>query len=408
MPEESLESVKTLMDIDLRTIHSGYDRKTCWVHARQGIIPASDGRPAHNVVTMTKASIIGSDIFHEIGHQYSDDGGQTWSEVILNSDTLGRRPIGNGIEEGISDFWPKWHAKTGVMLGIGHTIRYKNNELTLHPRPRSTAYSIYDPDTRTWCAWRKMEGLDDPRFFNEGAGSTQRLDLPDGEILLPTYVVIKGTARGIFDFTCFSTVMRCTFDGETLRYLEHGSELSIPEGRGFAEPSLARANGRYFLTLRNDNAGYVATSDDGLHYDEPRRWTFDDGSDLGNYNTQQHWVTHNRPDGRDELYLVYTRRGANNDHIPRHRAPLFIAQVDLCRLCVLRDTERVLVPERGAKLGNFGVVQVSGQESWVTVAEWMQTTPPNPFDCRVCERYGSNNSVFLARIRFGQITPSSS
>ena len=45
-------------------------------------------------------------------------------------------------------------------------------------------------------------------------------------------------------------------------------------------------------------------------------WTFDDGSELGNYNTQQHWVTHS-----DGLFLVYTRRGADNDDIARHRAP---------------------------------------------------------------------------------------
>ena len=55
-------------------------------------------------------------------------------------------------------------------------------------------------------------------------------------------------------------------------------------------------------------------------------WTWDDGTDLGTYNTQPHWVT------RNALYLVYTRKSANNDHIFRHRAPLFIAQIDAARL----------------------------------------------------------------------------
>ena len=73
----------------------------------------------------------------------------------------------------------------------------------------------------------------------------------------------------------------------------------------------------------------------------------------------------------EDVYLVYTRCGAGNDHIVRHRAPLFIAQVDMDRLCVIRDTERVLVPERGARLGNFGVTTISENETWVTVAEWM-------------------------------------
>src|SRR5438046_1668521 len=33
---------------------------------------------------------------------------------------------------------------------------------------------------------------------------------------------------------------------------------------------------------------------------------------------------------------------------------------------------RVLVAERGARLGNFAVVDVTPGETWVTVAEWMQ------------------------------------
>ena len=179
-----------------------------------------------------------------------------------------------------------------------------------------------------------------------------------------------------------------TFDGETLRFLERGSAHTVPIGRGMHEPSLALHRGRYYLTIRNDERGYVACSDDGLYYSEPQPWTFDDGQDLGNYNTQQHWVTH-----RDGLFLVYTRRGAQNDHVFRHRAPLFIAQVDPERLAVVRETERVLVPERGARLGNFGVVAVTPEETWVTVCEWMQPAR--------CERYGSDNTLWVARIRWG-------
>ena len=85
-----------------------------------------------------------------------------------------------------------------------------------------------------------------------------------------------------------------------------------------------------------------------------------------------------------------------------HRAPLFIAQVDTDRLRVVRDTEQILVPNRGARVGNFGVTPVSANEPWVSVAEWMQTTAPNHHDPTVCERYGSDNSVFVAKIRFGR------
>jgi hypothetical protein len=59
-----------------------------------------------------------------------------------------------------------------------------------------------------------------------------------------------------------------------------------------------------------------------------------------------------------------------------------------------------LIPEHGAALGNFGVAKIDENESWVVVSEWMQTTPPDPFDCKVCEKYGSNNRIFLAKITF--------
>ena len=112
-------------------------------------------------------------------------------------------------------------------------------------------------------------------------------------------------------------------------------------------------------------------------------------SDLGNYNTQQHWVAHS-----DGLFLVYTRRAANNDHVFRHRAPLFIARVDPDKLHVIRETEQILVTERGARLGNFGVVEVSPDETWVTVTEWMQPA--------CIEKYGSDNSVFVAKLKWNR------
>jgi hypothetical protein len=224
------------------------------------------------------------------------------------------------------------------------------------------------------------------KFQSAGAGSVQRLDLPGGDILLPIY--FKNPEQKTYR----TTVLRCAFDGARLTYREQGSELELNVGRGLYEPSLTHFQDRYYLTLRNDSAGYVAVSRDGLHFDAPRRWLWDDGSELGNYNTQQHWVTH-----RDGLFLVYTRRGANNDHVFRHRAPLFIARVDPQQLRVIRSSERILVPERGARLGNFAVTEVSADETWVTVAEWMQTWGPNiviPPD----NKYGADNSIYAARI----------
>lgn len=379
-------------EVELQTISNGYDRKTCWVHARPAAIP---GNPITALVTMQPMRLTGDDVFYEIHDSRTDDGGVTWSAPKGHPTSLGRRAGRGNTEEGVSDFTAQWHASSKSLLGIGHTVLYQNDDLPPVPRPRSTVYSRYFPESREWAPWRKLELPDKIKFDSEGAGSTQRFDLENGDILLPTYYGLNETARPPYFVEHAATVLRCRFDGETLSYVEHGDELMLHDGYGFAEPSLARLDGKFFLTLRNGTAGYVCHGDDGLHFSEPKKWTFDDGSDLGNYNTQQHWVT-----GGGGLYLVYTRRGANNDHIMRHRAPLFIAQVDPERVCVIRETERILVPERGARLCNFGVTRIDENESWVAVAEWMQTTLPDPFDSTICEKHGSDNSVYVAKIRF--------
>jgi hypothetical protein len=374
-----------LFRIQLDTVSEGFDKESCWVHPRAGAIP---GNPPQVVLTMQKAMLVGSDIFYAINDMRTDDLGKTWSAPVEHTETLGRRDEANGIVVAASDFWPKWHAKSGKLLGIGHNVRYQNDKvMPAAIRARETVYSTYDPDKRTWSSWLPLAMPDEPRFFNSGAGCVQRVDLPDGDILLPTYFLPQG---GKFSRV---VVMRCGFDGERLAVKEVGNELVIDTDRGVGEPSLTRFKNRYYLTVRHDQRAYITTSDDGLHFKELRAWTWDDDSDLGSYNTQAHWVTHD-----EELFLCYTRRGANNDHIPRHRAPLFIAQVDPKTLRVLRATERELMPQRGAKLGNFGVVEVNENETWVTDAEWMQTAGPNYSDFTQCMKFGSNNAVFAARI----------
>jgi len=372
-------------DIRLDTISSGFDKKTCWVHPRAGAIP---GATPSVVLTMQKLRLTGSDVFYALNEMRTDDLGGTWSGPTEHALTLGRRAEQDGGEVGVCDFWPKWHAKTGRLLGTGHTVRYLNDHIP-RERARETAYSVYDAQARTWMPWAALEMPEGGKFYNAGAGCTQRVDLPNGDILLPVYFTPKGEKFARV------AVMRCSFDGTRLKFLELGNELILETDRGLGEPSLTRFAGRFYLTLRHDRAGYVTTSEDGLHFAPPRMWCWDDGTDLGNYNTQQHWVTHD-----DALFLVYTRSGAGNDHVFRHRAPLFIAQVDPDQLRVIRSTERILVPERGARLGNFGVTEVSEDETWVTVAEWMQTWGPKYFDYAIPMKYGSNNAVFAARIQW--------
>jgi len=72
--------------------------------------------------------------------------------------------------------------------------------------------------------------------------------------------------------------------------------------------------------------------------------------------------------------------------------------VDPERLCVLRETERVLVPDKGAQLGNFGALNASPGESWVITSEGMHGDAEEPMNLDLSESRGADNRVWLARI----------
>lgn len=382
--------------IERQVVSEGYDRQTEWFQPRIGIIP-----PSTALLTVTRAQLWGSDIFTALREFRSDDLGRTWSDPVVIP-TLDRRVLPDGAEVCPCDLTPAWHAPTGRLLMTGHTATYASGDrgglLVDNQHPRDIVYSVYDPLTRYWADWRILEPPDRERFWWTSAGCAQRVDLPSGEVLLPVSAMSRAEVGDDFWGGCFATtVLRCSFDGETLTCLEQGNELSVPQPRGLYEASLTRFDDRYWLTLRNDLRGYVAVSEDGLHFGEPTPWTFDDGQELGSYNTQQHWVTHS-----DGLFLTYTRRGANNDHVIRHRAPLFIARVDPDRRVILRATERILVPDRGAQLGNFGVTDASRTETWVVTSEGMHGDAHEPMNLDLPEARGANNRIWLARLHWSR------
>ncbi|GAA4438696.1 hypothetical protein GCM10023091_19610 [Ravibacter arvi] len=366
-------------EIAADVVSSGYDGSMCWFHPRAGLVR---GKTPRMVLTMQKWLVERSDVFYPLSHIRTADSGKTWTAPVENTQTLGRRKEPEaGMEVGVSDFTPKWHERSGKLLGTGHTVRYKDNHLAVNAT-RSTIWSVYDPVMDQWSDWKTLAMPADSNFYSEGAGSTQRYDLPNGDILLPTY--FKRKSSPLYSVT----VLKCRFDGNELKYVGRGNTLTYPTGRGYFEPSLTRFGKRFFMTIRNNDSAYVAVSRDGLHFEEPVRWRFDDGEDLGSYNTQQHWVTHS-----DGLFLVYTRRSELGENVPRHRAPLFIAQVDPERLVVIRSTEKILVPNKGAQLGNFGVVNVSENETWVTTSEGMSKTAAN---------FGADNRLYVVRLKWAR------
>lgn len=368
-------------DVAYQELNPGF----CWFHPRVAALPGfgNGGRPA--VIMTIQKHLAASDHYSGLCFLRTDDLGKTWTRPTEIPELAWRiEPDGGMIS--VADVTPGWHAPSGKMLAVGIKVRYSptGEQLLDAPRSHECAYATFDPKSNRWSKWKMLDMPErDAKFFLVSPGCVQWLVKPDGTILLPTY--FKGRTGADYS----ATVLHCQFDGETLKYLEHGDELAIKGGRGFVEPSLAQYRGRYYLTLRNDARAYVTTSEDGLKFSPYRPWTFDDDQELGSYNTQAHWLVHS-----EGLFLCYTRRGADNDHIPRNRAPLFLAQVDPEKLHVLRETERVLIPERGVMLGNFGAAAITPEESWVTDAEYIMGDKPHP--------RGADGSTFVAKVRWSR------
>ena len=350
-------------------------------------------------MTTQKLRLTGSDIFSGLEMLSRPSIDAPWSP-ITPSPNLARRPWKDGMEIAVCDATPMYHHKTKKFLLLGHSVCYRNDNHVHEVHPRFTAWSVFDEAAGDWSPYQFLD-MPEP-FYNCGNGSGQSVELPDGTLLIPVYTtaengvpvkksdlfvpVEKSNLYG-------SLVLHCSFDGEQLKLIEFGNILEHSSGRGLCEPSVISHNGRFYLCLRNDASSYITVSDDGLHYAPYIEWLFDDGTPLGTYCTQQHWFTM-----QGKLYLVYNRPGANNDHVFRHRAPLFFAEVDTEKLRVIRSTEQIAVPERGARLGNYTCCQRSQDEAFVIAAEWMQTTAPDPWNFRRCMSFGSDNSIWVTRI----------
>lgn len=369
-------------DVRADVAHQELSSEFCWFHPRAASIPGygEEGKPA--VIMTVQKHLVVSDFYSGLYYMRSDDIGKTWSGP-MEIPELAWQYEADGTTVSVADVTPGWHEKSAKLLAIGIKVRYSKEGKQLLDKPRShdAAYAIYDPETDAWTSWEMITNVPDPesRFYLLNPGCVQWLVKPDGKILIPVY--FSGPDLGDSSVT----ILECSFDGSELTYLSHGEELTIEGGRGLGEPSLAFFNGTYYLTMRNNFKAYVTTSKDGFNWEPIKAWTFDDGQDLGSYNTQAHWLTHS-----EGLFLTYTRKGADNDHIMRNRAPIFMAQVNPEKLQVIRDTEKVLIPERGVMLGNFGASAITKDESWVTDAEFMVGDEPHP--------RGADGTIWNARI----------
>jgi hypothetical protein len=287
----------------------------------------------------------------------------------------------------VCDVTPQYHPQTKTVLALGHVVFYKgeyfarNEQLARYP-----IYAVRAADG-SWSD-RKILKWEDPRgsfIYSNNCG--QRVVLPDGEIQMSFTFGPQAERRMVAG-------VRARFDGETLEVNQVGPPLQHPHGRGLLEPSVAQFQNQFWMTIRaEDGRGYVTRSTDGIQWEEKKPWSWDDGTPLDMSTTQQHWLTHS-----DGLFLVYTRKDKDNINVIRWRSPLYVAQVDVKRMCLIRSTERTVlplvgdgvdVPDQVALMGNFNVTHVSPEESWVTVGEWMPKS-------------GYRGDVLLARIRWSK------
>ena len=289
-----------------------------------------------------------------------DDWWKEWKEQPYPEELRAR--IDEAGYEWTPTFNWKYHRRSGNWLGIGHLLRHKNKRLDNHVEHLAITYSVFNAAAKSFSAWKsfriKIDGVEKPCV-----AYGQRVDLENGDILLP-FSAIKEFTGGNSLRWCGAAF--CTFDGTDLKVRKISELFTNPVPRGFGEPSMTFYKDRYFMTLRaQDGFGYVVTSRDGLDWSEPRPWSWDDGTPIPMNQTMTKFLTHS-----EGLYLVYTRITEDNENVFRNRAPLFMAQLDVDKTCLIRDSEHIIFQNKGLPIGNFNIHAVSPLESWVTVPEW--------------------------------------
>jgi hypothetical protein len=361
--EQKPKPGKMVKEIKRSVLWNGRAGGTTWFHPRACSVPTK-GTP---LVFMTLQSITGSDMFGHVHWSASKDLGKTWTDPQRIA-ALGRHPARNDLTEGVCDVVPEYHARTNTILAMGHNVYYDASGKLARPQlERYPMYVVRTADGRFSSATRLQ--WDDPRGSAiYTCGCAQRITLANGDLLIPLSFGPQGkTARSV------GSVL-CSFNGRTVTIQQCSNELTHNVKRGLLEPTLAQFQGKIYMTIRaEDERGYVTSSADGLNWDTQQPWCWDNGEPLTLSTTQQRWLPHS-----DALYLVYTRRAEENTNVFRWRAPLYMAQVDTTRLCLIRSTEQVVLALIGdgvnaaqhvARMGNFHTMAVTPQESWVTVGE---------------------------------------
>ena len=406
----------TIERIENEVILNGRGNNQCWLDAAAAVVPP-DGVGQMPKVIVESMQLVGNDIGPR-HYLWTKDLGRTWLPPFESLRVTKKRLRDDVFE--MPWLRPYYHRQTHTLMAFGHTCfviddrplddnRFKCECLQWEARHESNmGYTVWRHEREDFDDWEIValpEGWPHVVLY-----PVQTHELPDGSILCPFQVHLE-------DWCYKAGTVRLTFDGRHLRCAEMSNLLGDEsKSGGLCEPSIVECSGRFLLTLRSeygvpenshDGRMYHAISDDGLHWTGLAPWRWDDGSVVETEQTQQHWLKHG-----DAVFLTYTRKNDHSNGVFRSRAPLWIARVDLDGVTLIRDTEQVLVPEIGARMSNWCVANVTDDQVWVIVDEWLQQRVPGyEKGMRFWDDLNNNGVVYnrmqyignllLARVHFG-------
>jgi len=342
-----------------------------WTHTRCAAIPGQGeaGGPAILCTASQDLNDNHTDVFYDIGYTISTDLGESWTPYSVIPQYQWKT-MPNGYGGMLIDPVPVYHAATGKVLLLGMAQTY---DASYGKRQTYPAYAVYDPSSGTWSAdWQLFSW---PPVYGHAGSSYPYVDEQTGSVLWPIHSTAGSGAL---------QVVTASFDGTALVYQSMSGSVANTGSNGNRsgiEASLTRFGGEYFLTSRDDSYNRLAKSADGLLWQPAVDLLWEDGTPVsGSMNTQMHWIA--RPDG---LYLVYTRQDSINEDMFRYRAPLWMAEVNPATLRLMKETERIVMPNTTdrAQLGNFGTLDVTPELSIVTSNEWKSLQPNSTIVSRI-------------------------
>jgi hypothetical protein len=326
--------------------------------------------PCQEGLLMTMQTFEESDTYGPVMYSISSDEGNNWKQP-QPVPALKHRFLKNGLTQGIADVRSEYHAKTQTVITIGSAIYYQhgknidcNPEIEKCP-PQFPVYAIRYPDA----SWSERKRLKYP-FFEDCdiwyTACVQISIMPNGNLLLPIYF-----RKSFLDKSYSVCSALCSYDGEDITIQTISNVLSSNIGNGLMEPSIVYYQGQYYMTIRSpDGYGYFSISADGLNWETRKQWCWEDEMTLAMSSTQQHWLLL-----QNKLFLVYTRKTEYNQNVFNWRTPLFMAEFDPNNNCLLKHTEKIVMPLEQHnnipnRLGNFHVANISPTLSFISDASW--------------------------------------